>query len=51
MKNKKIKNHLPLNQINKLLKEHRNSYEIYRHLLLNRMVYLKEKQFIKLQII
>ena len=41
-KNKKIEDHLTLNQMNDLLKEYRDSYEIYRHLLLIRMVYKGE---------
>ena len=48
--NKKVVEHLTLNEMNDLLKEYRDSYEIYRHLLLIRMV-LKEKPFPKLQII
>ena len=40
--NKKVKNHLSLNEMNDLLKEYRDSYEIYRHLLLIRMVYKGE---------
>ena len=40
--NKKIENHLTSDQMNDLLKEYRDSYEIYRHLLLIRMVYKGE---------
>lgn len=36
--NKKVKNHLELSEIEALMREHRESYEIYRRLLLIRMV-------------
>lgn len=40
--NKKVEDHLSLNEMNELLKEYRDSYEIYRHLLLIRMVFKGE---------
>ena len=40
--NKKVVEHLTLNEMNDLLKEYRDSYEIYRHLLLIRMVFKGE---------
>jgi hypothetical protein len=40
--NKKVEDHLSLKEMNDLLKKYRNSYEIYRHLLLVRMVYKGE---------
>jgi len=40
--NKKVADHLSINEMNSLLKEHRHSYDIYRRLLLIRMVYKGE---------
>lgn len=40
--NKKVVEHLTLSEMNDLLKEYRDSYEIYRHLLLIRMVFKGE---------